>query len=94
MKILGRKVHHFIPSNVLNHILSKKNTISGQSQAKHVLLNYTVSYLSRVAVKYILVCYDIFSRNINLYLLKAAKPKTCSKKISNHFVEVIKILCR
>jgi len=43
MKILGKKFHQFIPSNVLNHILSKKNTISQQSRSTHVLLNYTVS---------------------------------------------------
>ena len=39
---------------------------------------------SRGGVKYIMVCYDVFSRYVKLYPLKAATTKTCLNKLINH----------
>jgi transposase InsO family protein len=42
-------------------------------------------------VKYILVCYDVFSKHVKLYPLKAATMKACLNKLINkYFGEVIK----
>jgi len=42
-------------------------------------------------VKYILVCYDVFSEHIELYPLKAATTRACLNKfINKYFGEVIK----
>jgi hypothetical protein len=47
--------------------------------------------MSCVGVKYILVCYDIFSKHVKLYLPKAATMKACLNKLINiYFEEVIK----
>lgn len=46
---------------------------------------------SRSGVKYILVCYDMFSKHVKLYPLKAATTKSCLNKLINHyFLHVIK----
>jgi len=42
-------------------------------------------------VKYILVCYDVFSKHVKLYPLKAATTRACLNKLINkYFGEVIK----
>jgi hypothetical protein len=42
-------------------------------------------------VKYILVCYDVFSKHVKLYLLKAAPTRACLNKLTNHyFLHVVK----
>jgi len=42
-------------------------------------------------VKYVLVCYDVFSKHIKLYPLKAATTRACLNKLINHyFLHVIK----
>jgi len=46
---------------------------------------------SRGGVKYILVCYDVFSKHMKLYPLKAATTKACLNKMTNHyFLHVVK----
>ena len=46
---------------------------------------------SRSGVKYILVCYDVFSKHVKLYPLKAANTIACLNKLINkYFGEVIK----
>ena len=45
----------------------------------------------RAGVKYILVCYDVFSKHVKLYPLRAATTKACLNKLINkYFGEVIK----
>ena len=45
---------------------------------------------SRSGVKYILVCYDVFSKHVKLYPLKGATTKACLNKLINkYFGEVI-----
>ena len=46
---------------------------------------------SRGNVKYIFVCYDVFSKYVKLFPLKSATTKACLNKLQNHyFVDVIK----
>ena len=46
---------------------------------------------SRRGVKYILVCYDVFSKHVKLYPLKAATTRACLNKLTNHyFLHVVK----
>jgi hypothetical protein len=47
---------------------------------------------SHGGVKYILVCYDVFSKHVKLYPLRAATTNACLNKIiSKYFEEVIKL---
>jgi hypothetical protein len=49
---------------------------------------------SRGGVRYILVCHDVFSRFIKLYLLRSATTKACLNKLINkYFGDVIKPKC-
>jgi transposase InsO family protein len=46
---------------------------------------------SRSGVKYILVCYDVFSKYVKLYPLKAATTRACLNKLTNnYFLHIIK----
>jgi hypothetical protein len=46
---------------------------------------------SRGNVRYIFVCYDVFSKYVKLYPLKSATTKACLNKLQNHyFVNVVK----
>jgi len=50
--------------------------------------------VARGGVRYILVCYDVFSKHVKLYALKAATTRSCLKKLINHyFTQVIKPKC-
>jgi hypothetical protein len=50
--------------------------------------------MARGGVKYILVCYDVFSKHIKLYALRAATTRACLNKLINHyFTQVIKPKC-
>jgi len=47
---------------------------------------------SRGNVRYICVCYDVFSKYVKLYPLKSATTKACLNKLLNHYsVNVIKL---
>ena len=95
MKILGRNsIRLFLATYSIIHCRRKHNlsinTVDGSVSDLYISL-----ITSLVAEKYILVCYDVFSKHVNLNPLKAAKPKTCLKKlINNNFVEVIPVLCK
>ena len=39
---------------------------------------------SKEGVRYILVCFDVFSKCIKLYALKSATAKICLNKLVNH----------
>ena len=100
MKNLGRKIRKFIACCDLcqrakhpiqsytteeKHHLPKK---PGNLCALHL---YGSLPTSHAGVKYILVCYDVFSKHIKLYPLKAATTKACLNKLINkYFGEVIK----
>jgi len=50
--------------------------------------------VARGGVRYILVCYDVFSKHVKLYALKAATTRSCLNKLVNHyFTQVIKPKC-
>ena len=50
--------------------------------------------VARGGVIFILVCYDVFSKHIKLYALKAATTRSCLNKLVNHyFTQVIKPKC-
>jgi len=50
--------------------------------------------LARGGVRYILVCYDVFSKHVKLYALKGATTRSCLNKLINHyFTQVIKSKC-
>jgi hypothetical protein len=50
--------------------------------------------MARGGVKYILVCYDVFSKHMKLYALRAAMTRACFSKLINHyFTQVIKPKC-
>ena len=50
--------------------------------------------MARGGVTYMLVCYDVFSKYVKLYALKAATTRSCLNKIINYyFTQVIKSKC-
>ena len=50
--------------------------------------------VARGGVRYILVCYDVSSKHVKLYELKAATTRSCLNKLLNHyFTQVIKPKC-
>jgi len=50
--------------------------------------------VARGGVRYILVCYDVFSKHVKLYALKTATTCLCLNKLVNHyFTQVIKPKC-
>ena len=50
--------------------------------------------VARGGVRYILVCYDVFSKHVKLYALKTATTRSCLNKLFNHyFTQVIKPKC-
>jgi len=47
--------------------------------------------VAKGGVRYILVCYDVFSKHVKLYALKAARTRSCLNRLINHyFLQVIK----
>jgi len=100
MKNLGRKIRKFIACCDLCQ-RAKHPTQSYTTEEKHHLPKkpgnlcaldlYGSLPTSRAGVKYILVCYDVFSKHVKLYPLKAATTKACLNKLINkYFGEVIK----
>jgi transposase InsO family protein len=50
--------------------------------------------VARGGVRDILVCYDVFSKHVKLYALKAATTRSCLNKLVDHyFTQVIKPKC-
>ena len=99
LKNLGRKIRKFIACCDLCQ-RAKHPTQSYTTDEKHHLPTrpgdlcaidlYGSLPTSRGGVKYILVCYDVFSKHVKLYPLKAATTKACLNKLINkYFVEVI-----
>ena len=41
--------------------------------------------VARGGLRYILVCYDVFSKHVKLYALKAATTRSCMNKLVNHY---------
>ena len=100
MKNLGRKIRKFIACCDLCQ-RAKHPTQSYTIEEKHHLPTkpgdlcavdlYGSLPTSRAGVKYILVCYDVFSKHVKLYPLRAATTKAClNKMINKYFEEVIK----
>jgi transposase InsO family protein len=100
MKHLGRKIRKFIACCDLCQ-REKHPTQSYTTEEKHHLPNrpgdlyatdlYGSLPKPRAEVKYILMCFDVFSKHVNLYPLKAATTKACLNKfINKYFVEAIK----
>jgi len=100
MKTLGRKVRKFIARcNLCQR--AKHPTQSRTVEEKHHLPKkpgdlraidlYSGLPTSRSGVKYILVCYAVFSKHVKLYPLKAATTRAClNKVIKKYFGELIK----
>jgi len=100
MKNLGRKICKFIACCDLCQ-RAKHPTQSYTIEEKHHLPTkpgdlcaidlYGGLPTSRSGVKYILVCYDVFSKHVKLYPLKTATTRSCLNKLINkYFGEVIK----
>ena len=98
---LGRKIHKFIACCDLCQ-RAKHPTQSYTTEEKHhvpkkqgdlcALDLYGSLRTSRAGVKYILVCYDVFSQQVKLYPLRAATMKArLNKLINKYFGEVIKL---
>ena len=99
MKNLGRKIRKFIACCELCQ-RAKHPTQSYTIEEKHHLPTkpgdlcaidlYVSLPTSRAGVKYILVCYDIFSKHVMLYPLTAATTTALLNKLINkYFGEVI-----
>jgi transposase InsO family protein len=43
----------------------------------------------RGGVKYLLVCLEFFSKQVTLYLLKAATTRSCLKKLKEHYFQSV-----
>jgi ribonuclease HI len=100
LKNLGRKIRKFIACCDLCQ-RAKHPTQSYAIDERHHLPTkpgdlcaidlYGSLPASRAGVKYILVCYDVFSKHVKLYPLKAATTKACLNKLVNrYFEDVIK----
>ena len=99
MKNLGRKIRKFVACCDLCQ-RAKHPTQSYTSDEKHHLPTrpddlcaidlYGSLPTSRGGVKYILGCYDVFSKHVKLHHLKAATTKACFNTLINKYsVEVI-----
>jgi ribonuclease HI len=100
LKNVGRKIRKFIACcNLCQR--AKHPTQSYTIQERHHLPTkpgdlcaidlYGSLPTSRAGVKYILVCYDVFSKHVKLYPLRAATTKACLNKLINrYFGDVIK----
>jgi len=96
MKNLGRKIRKFIACCELyrsakhptqSYTTEKKNhhpTKPGDLRVCAIDL-YGSLPTSRAVVKYILICYDVFSKHVKLCALKAATTKACLNKLINKY---------
>jgi hypothetical protein len=77
MKNLGRKIRKFIACCDLCQ-RTKYSTPSADIPGDVCAVDLSGSLpTSRAGVKCVLVCYDLFSKHVNLYPLKAAATKAC-----------------
>jgi hypothetical protein len=95
-KSLGRKIRKFIAYCDLCQ-WAKHSTQSYTVKERHHLLMKSGDlcaidlYVSLptlcTGVKHILVCYDIFSKHVKLYPIKAVTTKACLNKLINRYIE-------
>jgi transposase InsO family protein len=94
LKNLGHKVHKFIaccdtcqrvkfPNRAItteerSHLPTKPGSLCAIDLFGSLLTSHR-------GVKYILVCYDVFSKHVTLYPLRAATTRTCLNKLINHY---------
>jgi len=100
MKNLGRNVRKFIACCDLcqrakhptqSHTIEEKHHLTTKPGDICAIDLYGGLPTSRSGVKYILVCYAVFSKHVKLYPLKAATTRACINKLINkYFGEVIK----
>jgi len=103
IKNLGRKIRKFIARcNTCQRVkypnksyTTKDRThLSAKSGGLCALELFGALPVARGGVTYILVCYDVFSKHVKLYTLKAATTRSCLNKLLNHyFTQVIKPKC-
>jgi len=103
IKNLGRKIRKFIARCDTCQRVKYPNKAYASQERSYLpakpgdlcaLDLYGALPVARGGVKYILVCYDVFSKHVKLYALKAATTRSCLNKLVNHyFAQVIKPKC-
>jgi hypothetical protein len=90
MKNLGRKIRKFIACCYLcqmhptqSYTIEKKHHLPTKPGDLRTVDLYGSLPTSRAGVKHIPVCYDVFSKHVKLYPLRAATKKTCLNKTIN-----------
>jgi hypothetical protein len=96
---LGRKLRKFIAACDLCQRTKHMNRVHGVKEKHHLPKSpgelgvadlYGSLPTSRGNIRYIFVCYEVFSKYVKLYPLKSATTKACLNKLLNHyFVNVI-----
>ena len=100
LKNVGRKVRRLIASCDICQRVKHPNRSLDIQERSHVpdkpgelcsIDLYGPLPTGRGGVRYILVCFEVFSKYVKLYPLKAATTKSCLNKLVNHyFLEVVK----
>ena len=100
LKNVGREVRSFITSCDICQRVKHPNRSFEIQERSHVPSKpgelcaidlYGPLPTGRGGVRYVLVCFDVFSKYVKLYPLKAATTRACLNKLVNHYlVEVIK----
>jgi hypothetical protein len=103
IKNLGRKVRRFIARCDTCQRVKYPNRSYATQERSHLprkpgdlcaLDLFGALPMARGGVRYILVCYDVFSKHKKLYALRAATTRAClSKLINYYFTQVIKPKC-
>jgi hypothetical protein len=100
LKNLGRKLRKFISACDICQRSKHMNRAYDVIERHHVLKRpgelcavylYGSLPTSRGNVRFIFVCYDMFTEHVKLYSLKAATTKACLNKLLNlYFIDLIK----
>jgi hypothetical protein len=98
IKNLGRKLRKFIASCDTCQKVKHPNRAIKIEPLSHLPRNpgeliavdvYGPLPAGRGGVKHLFVCFEVFTKHVTLYPLKAAMTKGCLRKITDHYIEKI-----